>query len=393
MTGGLELENTRLYKKVYGCIMGGACGDALGAPVENMHYLDIEAQFGHVEHFRPFVTPCQGKHPPYEVIDKFGQEQPHSVLWETGGAWGEAAGTYTDDMRFRLLVLQAIVRKGGRIDGMDVARMLMDYRLTAWGATPSPAYSWEPPEQPDIEKRWTPGIASVDFIVAAGSRRKALWPDWGWDGPLGIVNAGRPDLAAEDGYVVAAAVAEAFKPGATYETVVQAAVRYAHTEVPLGRELAVRIQKALEVADRCKDVYEFRAPYYRKFLNSVNAFSVLETVPAALAFLCIARGDPRAAIVGAANLGRDCDSSACIAGEIAGALAGIEALPAQWVERVNVANPQPSLPGVARQMTETLLKMRDDERARVDVLTALAGPVEPCPPRPAEGSGGRAGDG
>ena len=79
------------------------------------------------------------------------------------------------------------------------------------------------------------------------------------------------------------------------------------------------------------------------------------------------------AIVGAANLGRDCDSSACIAGEIAGALAGIEALPAHWVQQVNVANPKPSLPEVARQVTETLLRMRDDERARVDALTALAG--------------------
>jgi hypothetical protein len=273
---------------------------------------------------------------------------------------------------------------------MDVARMLMDYRLTAWGAARTPTHSWQPPQQPNIEKRWTPGIASVDFIVAAGSRRKALWPDWGWDAPLGIVNACRPDLAAEDGYVVAAAGAEAFKPDATYETVIQAAVRYAHTEVPLGRELAVRIQKALEVAGKCRDVYEFRALYYAKFLNSVNAFSVLETVPAALALLCIARGDPRMAIVGAANLGRDCDSSACIAGEIAGALAGIEALPARWVEQVNVANPQPSLPEVARQVTETLLKMRGDERARVDALTALAGPVGPGPARPAEGPEGRA---
>jgi len=376
MAGGMELENTRLYKKVYGCIMGGACGDALGAPVENMHYLDIEAQFGHVEDLIPFVTPREGERAPYEALDKFDQEEPHSVLWETGGAWGAVPGTYTDDMRFRLLVLQAIVRKGGRIDGMDVARTLMDYRLTAWGATRTPTHSWVPPEHPDIEKRWTPGIASVDFIVAAGARRKALWPDWGWDAPLGIVNACRPDLAAEDGYVVAAAVAEAFRPGAAYETVIQVAIEYAYTEVPLGRELAVRIEKALEVAGKCRDVYEFRAPYYARFLNSVNAFSVLETVPAALALLYIARGDPQVAIVGAANLGRDCDSSACIAGEIAGALAGIEALPAHWVQQVNVANPEPSLPEVARQVTETLLRMRDDERARVDALTALAGGQE-----------------
>ncbi len=371
MAKSSELEDTRLYKKVYGCIMGGACGDALGAPLENMHCLDIEEQFGRVEGFRPFVTPLHCEHEPYEVIDKFEQQQPHCVLWETGGAWGETPGTYTDDMRFRLLVLQAIVRKGGRIDGMDVARMLMDYRLTAWGATDTPTYSWEVPER-GIEKAWTPGIASVEFIVAAGSRRKALWPDWGWDAPLGIVNACRPGLAAEDGYVVAAAVAEAFKPDATYQSVIQTAIRYAHTEKPLGRQLAVRIEKAIEIADRCSDVYEFRSPYYAKFLNSVNPFSTLETVPAALACLHIAKGDPRMTTIGAANLGRDCDSSACIAGEMAGALMGIDALPADWVRQVNSANPNPSLPQVARQVTETLLRMRDEERSRVNALTLMA---------------------
>jgi ADP-ribosylglycohydrolase len=365
------MGGTQLYQKVYGCIMGGACGDALGAPLENMHCQDIEAQFGRVEGFRRFVTPQERQHPPYEVIDKFDQEQPHCVLWETGGAWGDTPGTYTDDMRFRLLILQAIVHKGGRIDGMDVAHALMNYRLTGWGATDTPTYSWEIPER-GIEKAWTPNIASVEFIVAAGSRRKALWPDWGWDSPLGIVNACRPDLAAEDGYVVAAAVAEALRPEATYESVIRTAIQYAHTEKPLGRQLAVRIEKAIEAADGCADVCEFRQPYYAKFLNSVNAFSVLETVPAALACLHIARGDPRLTIIGAANLGRDCDSSACIAGEIAGALMGIDALPADWVETVNTANPKPSLPQVAREVTETLLKMRDEERARIDALSAMA---------------------
>lgn len=365
-----DLHGSVLFKKVYGCIVGGACGDALGAPLENMHYRDIEAQFGHVEKMLPYETPCEGSHPPYEVIDKFDQEEPHCVLWEGGGSWGEAPGTYTDDMRFRLLVLQAIVRKGGRIDGMDVARMLMDYRLTAWGATENPTCSWEIQER-SIEKRWTPGIASVDFIVAAGSRRKALWPDWGWDAPLGIVNACRPDLAAEDGYVVAACVAEAMKPDSTYLSVIEAALRYARTEVPLGGELAVRIRKVIELAATCHDVYELRAPFYAKFLHSANAFSTLETVPAALACIHVAHGDPRLAVIGAANLGRDCDSSACIAGEIAGALMGSDAIPPDWIAQVNAANPRPSLPEVALEMTHTLAKMGEREGSRSKALAGM----------------------
>jgi hypothetical protein len=51
---------------------------------------------------------------------------------------------------------------------------------------------------------------------------------------------------------------------------------------------------------------------------------------------------------------------------------GIDALPAEWVQQVNAANPNPSLPQVARQLTETLLRMRDEERARIDALTMMS---------------------
>ena len=35
----------KLFRKIYGYIIGGAIGDAMGIPVETMHHEDIEAQF------------------------------------------------------------------------------------------------------------------------------------------------------------------------------------------------------------------------------------------------------------------------------------------------------------------------------------------------------------
>ena len=40
------MENTLLYKKVYGCLAAGAIGDTFGRPVEGWHYKDIEEKKG-----------------------------------------------------------------------------------------------------------------------------------------------------------------------------------------------------------------------------------------------------------------------------------------------------------------------------------------------------------
>lgn len=36
---------------MYGCLIGGAIGDAMGAPVENWHYTDIRERYGKVDRF------------------------------------------------------------------------------------------------------------------------------------------------------------------------------------------------------------------------------------------------------------------------------------------------------------------------------------------------------
>ena len=46
-----DLENTTLYKKTLGCLLGGLIGDAIGTPTEGMDYHNIEARFGWVDDF------------------------------------------------------------------------------------------------------------------------------------------------------------------------------------------------------------------------------------------------------------------------------------------------------------------------------------------------------
>ena len=40
-----------LFDKIYGCLVGGLIGDAMGAPAEGMHYEEIAKRFGEIDDF------------------------------------------------------------------------------------------------------------------------------------------------------------------------------------------------------------------------------------------------------------------------------------------------------------------------------------------------------
>ena len=168
--------------------------------------------------------------------------------------------------------------------------------------------------------------------------------------PVGIVNAGHPRAAAaqaqeiaslihidevafcQDGAVaVAAAIATALAPGATLDDVLAAAT--AHIKPWSGAEMIALIGQALALAREAKDYAAFRAAYHGRFRRAIACDS-RETVPATLALVWLARGDPHRTMCYAANFGRDADTIACMAGSIAGALAGVGGFPAAWLATV-----------------------------------------------------------
>jgi ADP-ribosylglycohydrolase len=78
-----------------------------------------------------------------------------------------------------------------------------------------------------------------------------------------------------------------------------------------------------------------------------------EIVSKGLAIFALCRGDPRQAIVTAVNFGRDTDCLAAVAGGLAGALTGIQAIPADWVAQVNKATRQDPYTNNRRTIEET----------------------------------------
>ena len=100
----MALEDSALFSKIYGGLIGAAVGDALGGPVEGLDYPEIERLHGRVERMLPY--------------DKAPSEH---------GQFTNEAGSYTDDTRISLIHCQAILATGGDVTRGDLARAITDY--------------------------------------------------------------------------------------------------------------------------------------------------------------------------------------------------------------------------------------------------------------------------
>ena len=171
--------------------------------------------------------------------------------------------------------------------------------------------------------------------------------------PVGFYNIADPGWAAIDATAIsymyqrgldvtaavmlAATVADALRPDATVESVLQAALDVAPRE-PLKtfdrREFASihdYVRTCLNVAGKYDDVLAARQELYDKclFYNHVDP---LELWGFALAMFKIAGGDVRQASIGGTNIGRDADTIAGRAAMLCGALNGTAGVPQKWID-------------------------------------------------------------
>ena len=359
--------NDRLFAHIYGAVAGAYIANAIGAPVEGWTWERIEKTHG--------------------FLDKFVAD-PRVKGGQPG--WTE------DGMERYKLMCSAIIKKGARINIEDLAR------------------------------EWTQDIDPAKFGVRMGSQdriiydllkagippaevgRYAQWP--GFMGtakmmqPLGLISACRPDVAAkdaldlgrikdsagrplwrddkfgEDGRVrstlvyntalensaaIAAATAEALRPNATVDSIIATAL--AQLPAPARRE----VETVLGFAQNAKDWKDIR-PLYQKFYEGRPISNAIDVLAGGLACFKLAKGQPRESVLYATNLGRDTDCKAYVAGGLAGALRGIQAWPAEWVDLVEKAvrtDPDTVDKHTAREVAEGLYKVCLNELRKVKSQT------------------------
>jgi ADP-ribosylglycohydrolase len=363
-SGGREVSEagpTLLERKIRGCLYGGAIGDALGAPAEGRDPDEIAARYGAIT---DFVEPWDG---PSEI--------------------GKGDGRYTDDSHMIQLLSRIYLETNDHLDVFTFAKKIVP--LIADEPRWVPEYGREMllVDRLFYPEKWLlirlrlancdPRIGGIGNMVNCGAAMYAS--------PIGIVNAGDPAgayreaievLAAhqtsyglEAAGVIAACIAEALKPDATLESIVDTARESAKEGTRLGIDAAV---------DRARTLTDWRsaiAPLrdaIRPFDGAAERFAdrgngsddwnpsrvhSIEELPIALGFLVVTGGDFEQSMFGAANYGRDNDSIASMAGAIAGALRGDAVIRSGWIERIKEAN-RINLDPIARDLSSLAIRLQ-----------------------------------
>jgi len=352
-----------LFDAVYGCLIGGAIGDALGAPVENWHFRDVRRVHGKVTEFLP---------------------QP-------ARARDGAPGQITDDSTLRQYLCLAIVQNGGRVTPDDYARVWLEQ------ADPSRLFMTERIVLEKLRLGMSPWDAGRGGLPADAAVMSIA--------PIGIINAGDPRQAYSDAFLIAgvhqdglerdaaatlaAGQAVAVVPGSSERDAVAAMLEHSTFEVrrlvERGRALAAECPSPDAIAERFYATMldpGFPTPPGEEWdpQRSVAPTS-REVVPVVTALLLHCRGDAERCLVEGASFGRDADTIASVLGCLAGALAGAGALRRDWIEASERANedffielegdPHANFRSMAERLVGALQAERTRARQRADALDAL----------------------
>lgn len=294
----------RLETHAFACLAYGVIGDAMGTPTENLEPAQIEEKFGWVETFE---------------------------------------GDGTDDTIMRDLLAAALIRTGGFADADSWAEQWLEQRDAIFGDKVGRFFPSVLHAAAKLRLGYSPRVISEGTMPSSSSAMAIA--------PVGIVNAGNPRAATtqameiaslihvtnlafcQDGAAaIAAAIAEALVAGSTVEAVLKASTGY--IKPWSGREMLSLISAAQDLARATDDYKTFRERYHQNFRQPIACDS-RETVPAALALVWLAKGDPAQAAIFGANFGRDADTIGCMAAAICGALNGVSPSNASLVEKLS----------------------------------------------------------
>jgi ADP-ribosylglycohydrolase len=357
--------------RIYGCLIGGAIGDTLGAVVENWSHQRISDEYGKIDTFRSY-------------------DNPHAR---------GTPGAVTDDSVMRQYLCLSIVENGGRVTPDEFAETLLEHL--------NPERVWVT-EEITIRKLAT-GLNPWDSgrqNIQTGTATMMI-------APVGIINAANPKQAYQDGFniasvnqdkidrdaaaTVAAGVAEALSPGATVSDVLETMLEHSTERVYRGIDLAIGLAEQSETFDDYttrfyEELLDWTWPavewdrekYYR---GEIFGASSRELLPATVGLLYLWEGeDPNRGIIEGANFGRDADTIASLIGNIAGALHGATSLRDEWIDQCETANeeffeelhgdPDQNFAAMASRLLSVLANERERAAERATKLDELLRPED-----------------
>jgi ADP-ribosylglycohydrolase len=314
--------NKVISDRVYGCLIGGAIGDALGAPAEGLSHEQVKDRYERIEEFEPYSHP-------------FSDGEPGSV---------------TDESTLRQYIAFAIAENNGRITTDEYASVLRT-RLS-------------------LDRTWVPEEITLKKLLAGVDPRRTGKGNittatlTAAITPLGVINACDPQTAFNDGYLlasvhhegiervsaamVAAGIAEALSPNASVDDVLEVMYMYAPDVLCRGIDLS------LELTEDNDSMVGFTERFYDELLDwrwspvqwnrdrfhdgELISGRSIEIIPAVTGILSVCSDNPNRTLTEAVRFGRDSDTITSLVGGIIGAVYGASAFRTEWIEQCERAN-------------------------------------------------------
>jgi ADP-ribosylglycohydrolase len=390
------MTSTSFTGRVRAMLHGIALGDALGAPVEKLSAAEIRARYGR-------VTSLDAR---WHKMDLPPEARNHRV---------RGNGIVTDDTLMTLALMDVYAETGRHLDAWDMADGMV--RQIAWMPRWIPEMQREAnlidrlfyPEKWIYQRHQLSGCdprqGGIGNMVNCGAAM--------YIAPVGVVNACDPKAAYDEAIafaqghqqsygleaagVLAAAVAAAFVPGTTIETVIATAIALAKDGTRAAIAEIADAAAGLTGADHAEVVERFHgiiakySPMGDDVTHSIakaglptaayqpSRLGAIEELPLALGFAMRNSGNFRKSIEDGINSGRDTDSIGVMAGAILGAMHGESVIDVadratlDGANRLDLTAAADRFAGVATKILLTDRQRRNAaERARADLLAAAA---------------------
>jgi ADP-ribosylglycohydrolase len=314
--------------RIRGCLLGGAVGDALGAPVEFMS-LD-------------------------RIRGRFGPDGPSA--FEDGSF---PAGSITDDTQMTLFTAEGLIRSVNRANArgigpsIDVMRFAYYRWLRTQGARPDidipdedRLSSWLT-EVPELNSCRAPGLTCTYALAGGklGTPDEPINDSKGCGGamriaPIGLAWPADPfeygcEAAAlthghPTGWLAAGFLAQLIREimwGADLKPAIEAALLRLK-EDDNHHETSQAVERAVSLADG--------SPGRPETVEDLGAGWIAEEAVAISVYCALACPDFETAVRLAVNHSGDSDSTGSITGQIVGTLMGESAIPSRWLERLEL---------------------------------------------------------
>lgn len=327
--------------------MGGAIGDAMGAPTEGLSKAEIHQIYGH-----RICGYVDGKDNKYSYGNFIGEiTDDASQMYEMAKAVADCNGDLTVEAAAQALVCwsESYPKYYPRNAGATTSKVIAELK-----AGKDPVELGKTGQY--VGRGTTNGAAmrvAAAGLTAVGDLNKAI------ENAIVMSSPSHGTQHAFSGAcAIACGISEALKEEATTVSVVKACVYGARQGEEEGnvrgrRAEGIRVSNNLGTALREALLAENLVDAEDRLDAWVGADgSIQASVAIAVGLFLASDGNVEETILGCVNIGGDADTNACIAGSLVGALRGYDAFPREWREQVKQANPALDLERVALRLTE-----------------------------------------